>query len=626
MQPSTVLTIVAGALSLGRAPLLEQADFSLLEEERVGLIGRNGTGKSSLLKVLCGSLSLDAGDIHIRDGLRFAYTPQDPCFPSDLTVEQAASIGWEEVHTAISAIEQGQGDLLQLQSKIDACDGWNWQRHVLDVVRQLELEPSQQVSTLSGGGRKKVALAQAFAVRPDVLLLDEPTNHLDLDAILWLEDQLLRFRGCLVVVTHDRSFLNTVATRIVELDRGRLRSYPGNFDAYRSLKDGELAAEASQIARADKLQAREEIWIRQGVEARRTRSQSRISRLEALRAERAERRKSLGNVRLDIDPGLQSGKVVAELEGVSKSFDGRAVVKGLSTTVLRGDRIGLMGPNGAGKTTLIRLMLGEIEADQGTVKRGTKLTVAYFDQLRQALNLDATLEDFVSPGSEWIETGTLRKHVRSYLGDFLFEPDRARARVHTLSGGERNRLLLARLFAQPANVLVLDEPTNDLDIDTLDMLEETLSSYSGTVFMVSHDRTFLNQVVTSTLVAQGSGEWLQFEGNVMDWQTQSQRRRSGTASTERANEDGAKETKVKRPTKSAERQKLSYKEQQELSQLPQRIDDLETEQRSIRAALADGSLFAKDHQRAHVLAQRDQAIEEELLTALERWESLGARN
>ncbi len=626
MISTTVLTITAGVLTLGRNSLLDQANFCLLDGERVGLIGRNGCGKSSLLKVLARCMALDAGELSLARGLKVAFTPQDPTFADGLTVEEAAAAGWAEVRQAIASVERGEGDLFELESQINTCDGWNWSRHVKEVVGQLQIDPHQQVDTLSGGARKKVALAQALASRPDVLLLDEPTNHLDLDAILWLEDHLLRFRGCAVVVTHDRSFLNSVATRIVELDRGSLKSYPGNFDAYQALKAADLEAEASQIAKADKLQAREEIWIRQGVEARRTRSQSRISRLEALRIERADRRKLLGNVRMEVDRGVQSGKVVAELDQVSKHFGATTVVADLSCTILRGDRVGLMGPNGAGKTTLIRLMLGEIAPDKGNVKLGTKLTVAYFDQLRRGLDLKTTLEDFVSPGSEWIETGTVRKHVRSYLNDFLFQPDRAKALVDTLSGGERNRLLLARLFAQPANVLVLDEPTNDLDIDTLDMLEEMLANYAGTVFIVSHDRTFLNQVVTSTLVAQGSGRWLEFEGNVRDWQMQSQRQPVTPISTEPTRPPSVDGQDNKRPAKTKDRQKLSYKEQQELTQVPQRIEQLEHEQRVIREALADGSVFAKDRLRAQTLSQRDQAIEEELLEALERWEALSARS
>ena len=474
-----------------------------------------------------------------------------------------------------------------------------------------------------------MALAQALVARPDVLLLDEPTNHLDLDSIEWLEELLLAFKGSVVTITHDRAFLDRIATRIVELDRGQLRSYPGNFAQYQAQKEEQLAQEAVINARADKLLAQEEVWIRKGVEARRTRSQSRIGRLEALRANRAARREALGSVRMDIASGGQGGyqgKIVAELTRVSKAFGDRAIVRDFSATILRGDKVGLIGPNGAGKTTLLKLILGELTPDSGDVRRGNNLQVAYFDQMRNAIDLDATLEDFISPGSEWIEIGNQRKHVKSYLGDFLFSPARAHSPVRTLSGGERNRLLLARLFARPANVLVLDEPTNDLDIDTLELLEELLQSYDGTVFLVSHDRSFLDNVVTSTIAAEGDGLWREYEGGVQDWLTQSRRSRelAGSAAPAAKNTSQNEAKRITDKREQLQKKKLSYKEQRELEQLPAQIDALEAEQTAIRDELADGSLYARDGTRAAALHARDGEIEELLMQALERWSELSA--
>ena len=458
--------------------------------------------------------------------------------------------------------------------------------------------------------------------RPDVLLLDEPTNHLDLDSIEWLEDLLIAFKGSVVVITHDRTFLDRVATRIVELDRGRLRSYPGNFTQYQLQKEEQLAQEAVISAKADKLLAQEEVWVRKGVEARRTRAQGRISRLENLRASRAARREALGRVRLDVASGLPSGKIVAELTRVNKSFGDKVIVRDFTATILRGDKVGLIGPNGAGKTTLLKLILGELEADSGKVRQGANLQVAYYDQMRDALDLDATLEDFISPGSEWIEIGNQRKHVKSYLGDFLFSPARSNSPVRSLSGGERNRLLLARLFARPANVLVLDEPTNDLDIDTLELLEDLLQNYDGTVFLVSHDRAFLDNVVTSTIVFEGDGLWREYEGGVQDWLTQS--RRAQALAQAATSSSKAAEPPAARPQATAARRKLSYKEQRELEALPSLIDALEQEQKAIHEELADAGIYASDPARAAQLTERSARIDDELMAAMERWELLGS--
>ncbi|MDZ4238080.1 MAG: ATP-binding cassette domain-containing protein, partial [Hydrogenophaga sp.] len=456
------------------------------------------------------------------------------------------------------------------------------------------------------------------------------TNHLDLDSITWLEDLLLEYKGSVVTISHDRAFLDRVATRMVELDRGRLLSYPGNFAQYQLLKEEQMAQEAVISARADKLLAQEEVWIRKGVEARRTRAQGRITRLEALRAQRAQRRDALGSVKLEVASGSASGKIVAELEKVTKAYptaDGalRTVIRDFTATILRGDKIGLIGPNGAGKTTLLKIILGELAPDSGTVRLGSKQNVAYFDQMRDQIDLDATLEDFISPGSEWIEIGNKRTHVKSYLSDFLFSPARANAPVRTLSGGERNRLLLARLFARPANVLVLDEPTNDLDIDTLELLEDLLQQYEGTVFLVSHDRRFLDNVVTSTIVSEGEGRWREYVGDVQDWLTQSARAEAlqREKSTAPASAPAGKAAPAAAPSAPATKKKLSYKEQRELDALPERIAQLEAEQAELDLQLNNGQLFSADPARAAQLAARHAQVEAEWLQAMERWETLG---
>ena len=628
-----LITLLDAQLAFGHVALLDKTDFSLEAGERVGLIGRNGTGKSSLLKILGGLEKPDDGTLQYQQNLRLTYVAQEPLLDSSATVFTAASAGVERVIQLIEQYSRGEGDLDALQSEIEAQDGWNWQQRVEETLHRLHLDKDAIIGTLSGGTRKRVALAQALVARPDVLLLDEPTNHLDLDSIEWLEGLLTDFKGSAVTITHDRTFLDHVATRIVELDRGHLRSYPGNFAQYILQKDEQLAQEAVINAKADKLLAQEEVWVRKGVEARRTRSQSRIGRLEQLRAQRATRRETLGSVKMDVASGASGGKLVAELTDVCKVFGDKVIVRDFSATILRGDKIGLIGPNGAGKTTLLKLILGELQPDSGKVRQGAGLQVAYFDQMRNALDLDATLEDFISPGSEWIEIGSQRKHVKSYLGDFLFSPARANSPVRSLSGGERNRLLLARLFARPANVLVLDEPTNDLDIDTLELLEELLQNFEGTVFLVSHDRTFLNNVVTSTIAFEGGGHWREYEGDIEDWLVQSRRSRELQAATlsaaeaSRGEASGAIPTPVEKasPQKAPGAAKLSYKERRELEALPDHIEALELEQAQLRAELADGNLYNRDPHRAAELHARDSAIEEELMGALTRWEDLSAR-
>ena len=626
-----LITLLDAQLAFGHVPLLDHADFSLMEAERIGLIGRNGAGKSSMLKILAGMEKPDDGVLQLQQGLRVAYVAQEPVLDPDADVFTAASAGLGAVIAVRDQYLSGAPglDLDALQSQIEAYDAWNWEQRVEETLHRLHLDGSARVGSLSGGTRKRVALAQALVAAPDVLLLDEPTNHLDLDSIEWLEQLLIDFKGSVVTITHDRTFLDRVATRIIELDRGKLRSYPGNFGQYVIQKDEQLAQEAVINAKADKLLAQEEIWVRKGVEARRTRSQSRIGRLEALRDQRQSRRNTVGSVNMDVAVGNSTGKIVAELTDASKAFGDRTIVRDFSATILRGDKVGLNGPNGAGKTTLLKLILGDLEPDSGKIRRGANLEVAYFDQMRETLDLDATLEDFISPGSEWIEIGKQRKHVKSYLTDILFSPARANSPVRSLSGGERNRLLLARLFARPANVLVLDEPTNDLDIDTLELLEELLQGYEGTVFLVSHDRTFLDNVVTSTLAWDGPGAWREYEGGVQDWLAQSARWQAMREAEARAASDVSDQTSPQRTPDKREqlqKKKLSYKDQRELDALPALIDALEQEQADIRARLADGTLYQTDLDQAVALQARDGVIEEELMAALERWETLSSHS
>lgn len=620
-----LITLTGAQLAFGHVPLLDHADFSLEAAERIGLIGRNGAGKSSLLRILAGMERPDDGQVQRQQGLHTAFVAQEPQLGEDATVFESVQSGLADVIALVDDYTHSRGDLDALQGRIEAQDGWNWRQRIDETLHRLHLDPEARIGSLSGGNRKRVALAQALVRRPDVLLLDEPTNHLDLDSIEWLENLLLDFRGSVVLVTHDRAFLDRVATRIVELDRGRLLSYPGNFSQYQQLKQDQLAQEAVVNAKADKLLAQEEVWIRKGVEARRTRAQGRITRLEQLRARRVARRDALGRVSMEVATGQPTGKIVAELAHVTKAFGERVVVRDFSSTILRGDKVGLIGPNGAGKTTLLKLILGELEPDKGRVRLGSNLQVAYFDQMRTALDPDATLEDFISPGSEWIEIGKQRKHVKSYLGDFLFSPARSGSPVRSLSGGERNRLLLARLFARPANVLVLDEPTNDLDIDTLELLEELLQDYEGTVFLVSHDRAFLDNVVTSTIAFEGDGRWREYEGGVQDWLTQSRRSRelAEAAAAPAPAPQREKATPAAAPSAPAGKRKLGYKEQRELESLPGLIESLEQEQKAIQAELARGKVYSEDPGRAQQLAVRSEQIEEQLMSALERWEALG---
>jgi len=635
-----LITLTEGKLAFGHVPLLDRTAFSLESGERIGLIGRNGTGKSSLLKILAGLEKLDDGLLQYQQNLRIAYVAQEPILQTEHTVFEAAAEGLAQVkalreeYEALSEGEWNESNherLDQLQSQLDAQGGWNWEQRVSESLDRLHLDANQTIGQLSGGTKKRVALAQALVTMPDVLLLDEPTNHLDLDSIQWLEELLNAYTGAIIFITHDRAFLDHVATRIVELDRGILRSYPGNYSSYEKVKEQELNAESLANARADKLLAQEEVWVRKGVEARRTRSVGRIARLEKLRTLRAQRRNAMGQIKLAISSGDRSGKIVADLQNVSKSYQ-KPIVQNFTATILRGDKVGLLGPNGAGKTTLLKLILGVIQPDSGIATMGTRIEVAYFDQMREGLNLEATLEDFISPGSEWIEINGNRKHVKSYLGDFLFAPERTNSPISTLSGGERNRLLLARLFARPANVLVLDEPTNDLDIDTLDLLEQLLQDYAGTVFLVSHDRTFLDNVVTSMIAYEGDGKWQEYEGGYEDYRIQKKRfdalTQANTAST--VNKTASKEDKKsesKSESKSEVKQsvtksKLSNKEKAELDKLPNQIEQLEKKQLVLSEQLANPEIYKGDAHLIVTLKNELTQIEDQMARSMKRWEEL----
>jgi len=599
-----LFTLADAELAYGLQPLLDRASLSVRGGERIGLIGRNGTGKSTLLKVIAGELALDGGELRRRDGLRIAVVEQEPTLPSAATLRE-------------SLVARGH-----LESMADERARWQAESRLVEYLHRFGLDESLRPDAASGGERKRATLALAFALEPQLLLLDEPTNHLDIDGIALLEEQLVKGNASSVIITHDRAFLDSVATRIIELDRGLLRSYPGNFADYERRRDEQLAAEAVANRRFDKFWAQEEVWIRRGVEARRTRNEGRVRRLEALREQRAARRERQGAMKLTLDTGERSGKLVAELIDVTKRFDGRAVVEGLSLRIMRGDRFGLIGPNGAGKSTLLKLILGELAPDEGSVRLGTNLQVAYFDQLRAQLDPERSVAATVSPSSDWVEVGGNRKHVISYLGDFLFAPQRAESPVRMLSGGERNRLLLAMLFARPANLIVLDEPTNDLDIESLELLEATLQEYPGTVLLVSHDRRFLDNVVTQTLAAEGGGRWKEYVGGYSEWLEQrprpspALRAPSPAEAGEGRGEGGRGEGK---PTK------LSYKETRELAQLPALIEALETEQREINERMSRADYHRQGATQMKADGSRLTAIEQQLAEAFDRWAELEAR-
>ena len=615
----SLVTVLDAHLAYGDHPLLDGARFALQAGERVGLIGRNGTGKSTLLKVIAGKLQLDDGELHRRDGLRIAFVEQEPLLPAAQTIgESLVLLAAERSALARATISGGDRD------------EWRFMSRLTEYLHRFDLDAERSPDTTSGGERKRAALALALALEPELLLLDEPTNHLDIDGIAKVEELLMRVPAS-IVITHDRAFLDRITTRIVELDRGVLRSYPGNFAAYEARKSDELAAEDVVNRKFDKFWAQEEVWIRKGVEARRTRNEGRVKRLESLRVERVERRERLGNVKLSLDTGERSGKLVAELEDVNKQFGDRMILRNVSTRIMRGDRVGLIGVNGAGKSTLIRVILGQLPADSGKVRLGTNLQVAYFDQLREQLDEERTVAETISPGSDWVEIGNERKHVVTYLADFLFPTQRAKSPVKMLSGGERNRLLLARLFARPANFIVLDEPTNDLDIESLELLEQKLQEYPGTLLLVSHDRRFLDNVVTQTLAAEGDGNWREYVGGYTDWLQQrpkaaptrkeskaSQASASAAASGSASAASGA--------TPSAPRDKprarMSFKDQRELELLPGEIEALEREQTELNSKMSSADYHRQDAQAMRNDVKRASEIEELLLAKFARWEAL----
>lgn len=626
-----LLSLGNASLAYGHHPLLDRVDFQLDPGERVALIGRNGSGKSSLLKVLAGQAALDDGALHRAPGLRLGYVPQEPELDPSASVYRQVAMGLGAAQALLLEYHQVSHDLAtgsdadhehlltrlhELQSALEAQDGWRIQTRVDTVLDHLGLSPDVRVGDLSGGFRKRVALAQALVIEPDVLLLDEPTNHLDFSSIEWLEEMLRGFSGAILLVTHDRRFLDRVANRIVELDRGKLSPFNSNFAEYKRRKAELLEVEAVQAQKFDKLLAQEEIWIRKGIEARRTRNEGRVRQLEALRRERAARRERVGKVSFGLDEGARSGQMVAELHHVTKAYGDRTIIKDFSCRILRGDRVGLLGPNGAGKTTLLKILLGELPPDSGTVRSGTKLAVAYFDQMREQLDEESTLTDTISQGADYIEVAGEKKHVISYLGDFLFSPERARSPVKSLSGGERNRLLLARLFSRPANVLVLDEPTNDLDLETLELLEALLRDFSGTLFLVSHDREFLDNTVTQVIAFEGGGELREYAGGYDDWL------RARAAPT-RTTPAAAKPRGKKLPGATT---KLSFKEARELASLPGKIEALEREQAEITAKLGDETLYQDRAGDVKGLQARFAAIEEELMACLARWDELEARH
>ncbi len=638
-------------LALGHhPPLLEQIDISVEAGERVCLVGRNGAGKSTLLRLITGELEADEGSILCDAGTRIAKLAQElPEQPSG-TVYQNVAVGlgelghWlERYHLAAEAVASGAPDQLdelqRCQDAIDARGGWDLKQRVESVLTRLELPPDARLDTLSGGVQRRVLLGQALVTQPDLLLLDEPTNHLDIDAITWLEAFLNDWSGALLFITHDRAFLQSLATRIVEIDRGAAISYPGDYQNYLRRKEERLNAEAQQQAEFDRKLAQEEAWIRQGIKARRTRNQGRVRELQRMRAERAQRREQTGRARFQVQEAERSGKIVAEASDVAFDYGGETVIRDLETTILRGDKVGIIGPNGCGKTTLIRLLLGELEPTAGQVRRGTRLDIAYFDQQRAVLDEDASVQDNVGGGREHIEVAGKSRHVLSYLQDFLFPPQRARQPVRALSGGERNRLLLARLFSQPANLLVLDEPTNDLDADTLELLEERLLEFQGTVLVVSHDRAFLDAVVTQSLAYEGEGRFREYPGGYSDWirQRPTPPPSRGAIDSDRApvsqglaqhrtpDASGAAAESAPKETKGTTR-RLSRYEEQELERLPEQIEQLEAEQEALTERLAEPDLYQEGREKELKDLQSQLAgIESRLETAYERWQELEER-
>jgi ATP-binding cassette subfamily F protein uup len=623
------------SIAYGHLPLLDEVGLRIEARERIAVIGRNGTGKSTLLQILAGDLPPDAGTVSRQPGVRTARLTQDVPLSVDRSVFDVVAEGLGSVadlvrayhHSAVAvahdATEAALETLGRLQHELEEQDGWRLEQRVEMVLTHLGLDADARVETLSGGWRRRVLLARALVGEPDILLLDEPTNHLDIESITWLETLLIDYPGAVVFVTHDRSFLQRVATRIVELDRGRLTSWPGDYATFLQKKELWLANEAVQQAKFDKRLAGEEVWLRQGIKARRTRDEGRVKALMAMRAERAARRAQIGAVRLQVERADPSGRLVFELDDISKSFGETPIVRNFSTRIMRGDRIGLIGPNGSGKTTMLRMVLGELSPDSGEVRRGANVEVAYYDQQREQLDPDATVFDTVGQGNDTVTVNGESRHVHSYLRDFLFADERARSPVKALSGGERNRLLLARLFTRPANVLVLDEPTNDLDLETLELLEAQLVEWPGTLLLVSHDRTFLDNVVTSTMVFEGNGRVKEYVGGYADWLRQ------------RGSADALTQQSVRRPAEpsrsgstmaaTATRKKLSYNETRELELIPATIEALEAEQAALNAAIAAPDFYKSGADAIARTLARLEELQATLISAYARWDELDSR-
>ncbi len=626
----TLLRLTNVSLAYGHHPLLAHVDFQIAAGERVCLVGRNGTGKSTLFRVISGAAQPDDGEVWRKDTLRVAHLEQEVPADRDETVYEVVAAGLGELGALLAEYHNVTphvgtagaplAPLAELQARIEARDAWNLGQKVETVLSRLRLPPDRRLSDCSGGLRRQVMLARALVSEPDLLLLDEPTNHLDIAAITWLEEYLLAFNGALMFITHDRTFLRHLATRIVELDRGRLTSFPGDYGYYLRKKDELLEIEARANAKFDKKLAQEESWIRQGIKARRTRNEGRVRALEALRRARRARLEAAGQASLEVDSGNLSGKVVADLRGVGFRYGERWIVRDLSTRILRGDRVGIVGPNGCGKSTLLRLILGELEPTAGRVMLGTRLRLAYFDQHRRSLDPEKTVRDNLAEGRDHVTVRGRSRHVIGYLKDFLFPPERIDSKVKALSGGERNRLLLAKIFTESANMLVLDEPTNDLDVDTLELLEELLSEYDGTLLLVSHDRAFLDTVVTSTLVFETDGDVGEYVGGYEDWLRQ---RRAPAVVEKRAKPEPKNTADAARPAAPASaKRKLSYKEQRELETLPARIENLEREQQQLENSMSHGGFYQQDKAVIARTIARAGELRAELASAYARWEEL----
>jgi len=624
------------SIAFGHLPLLDSVGLQVDRGERICVIGRNGTGKSTLLRLLGGEQTPDAGSVWIAPGIRVARLDQDVPLSTSRTVFDVVAEGLGDISSLVADYHQTTVKLAQantpallerlgrLQHELEERDGWRIEQRIELVLSHLNLPADVSVDSLSGGWRRRVLLARALVAEPDLLLLDEPTNHLDLNAIIWLENFLSEYPGSVIFVTHDRSLLQRIATRIVEIDRGRLTSWPGDYETFLRRKEEWLANEATRQEKFDKRLAEEEAWLRQGIKARRTRNEGRVRALMAMREERAGRRLQPGLVRLQVEAGSASGQLVFELRGVSKAYDSGAAVRGFSTRIVRGDKIGLIGPNGAGKTTLLRIVLGELPPDEGTVRRGANVEVAYYDQQREQLDPDRTVFDTVGDGNDTVTVNGRARHVNAYLQDFLFPPERAQSPVKALSGGERNRLLLARLFTRPANVLVLDEPTNDLDLETLELLEAQLVEWPGTLLLVSHDRTFLDNIITSTFVFEGEGRVQEYVGGYADWLRQRAPEQS-LNETARNSEPRPSSSPVILDERSQGTKKLSYREQQELEALPARIELLEAEQRGLESSIAAPEFYKEPAAAISAALARLQAIKRELGALYQRWDALDSR-